>query len=130
SDGIQNQGEAGIDCGGPCPACTAPSCGVPSSCKDGTMNSGETQVDCGGSSCNPCPNNTNAGDILAIVDGCSWKATANDFTYNGTNSATLKCSTSNPSVSIQIVYNGTVTMNSNMVMTSSEVSIGGTMYNM
>ena len=44
SDGIQNQGETGIDCGGPCPAC------VPT-CADGIQNQGETGVDCGG----PCP---------------------------------------------------------------------------
>jgi hypothetical protein len=43
SDGIQNQGETGIDCGGPCPACA--------SCSDGIQNQGETGIDCGG----PCP---------------------------------------------------------------------------
>ena len=43
SDGIQNQGETGIDCGGPCAAC------VPT-CSDGIQNQGETGVDCGG----PC----------------------------------------------------------------------------
>ena len=45
-DGIQNQGETGIDCGGPC---------VPCSCTDGIQNNGETGIDCGGPSCNPCP---------------------------------------------------------------------------
>ena len=40
SDGIQNQGETGVDCGGPCPAC--PTCG------DGIQNQGETGIDCGG----------------------------------------------------------------------------------
>ncbi len=43
SDGIQNQGETGIDCGGPCPACPT--------CNDGIQNQGETGIDCGG----PCP---------------------------------------------------------------------------
>ncbi len=43
SDGMQNQGETGIDCGGPCPPCP--------SCFDGTKNQGETGIDCGG----PCP---------------------------------------------------------------------------
>lgn len=43
SDGIQNQGETGIDCGGPCPACPT--------CSDGIQNQGEAGVDCGG----PCP---------------------------------------------------------------------------
>ena len=45
SDGIQNQGETWIDCGGPCPACP------PATCSDGIQNQGETGVDCGG----PCP---------------------------------------------------------------------------
>jgi hypothetical protein len=43
SDGVQNQGEAGVDCGGPCPACPT--------CSDGVQNQGETGIDCGG----PCP---------------------------------------------------------------------------
>ena len=73
SDGIQNQGETGVDCGGPCPACAAaptcsdgiqnqgetgidcggpcPPCGVAPTCSDGVQNQGETGVDCGG----PCP---------------------------------------------------------------------------
>lgn len=44
SDGIQNQGETGIDCGGPCiiPCQT---------CNDGIKNQGETAIDCG----RPCP---------------------------------------------------------------------------
>ena len=41
-DDLQNQGETGIDCGGPCSACP--------SCKDGVQNQGETGIDCGG----PC----------------------------------------------------------------------------
>jgi hypothetical protein len=42
-DGMQNGGETGVDCGGPCPACPT--------CMDGMQNGGETGVDCGG----PCP---------------------------------------------------------------------------
>jgi hypothetical protein len=45
-DGIRNQGEQGIDCGGPCPVVCA-------NCGDGIMNQGETAVDCGGP-CDPC----------------------------------------------------------------------------
>ena len=45
SDGIQNQGETGVDCGGPCDACE--------SCDDGIQNQGETGVDCGGP-CDAC----------------------------------------------------------------------------
>lgn len=46
SDSIQNQGETGVDCGGPCPACPT--------CFDGIQNQGEAGIDCGGP-CKPCP---------------------------------------------------------------------------
>ena len=46
SDGILNQGETGIDCGGPCIACP--------SCTDSIQNQNETGVDCGGV-CDACP---------------------------------------------------------------------------
>lgn len=49
SDGIQNQGETGVDCGGPCAPCPV----VPT-CWDGIQNQGETGIDCGGP-CAPCP---------------------------------------------------------------------------
>lgn len=45
-DNIQNQGETGIDCGGPCQACET--------CFDNIQNQNETGVDCGGV-CAPCP---------------------------------------------------------------------------
>ncbi len=48
SDGIMNQGETSIDCGGPCTCNTA-------SCSDGIMNNGETSIDCGGPNCTACP---------------------------------------------------------------------------
>jgi hypothetical protein len=43
ADGIINQGETAVDCGGPCTACPT--------CFDTIQNQGETGVDCGG----PCP---------------------------------------------------------------------------
>jgi len=46
ADGIKNQGETGVDCGGPCAACPT--------CTDNIQNQGETGVDCGGP-CAPCP---------------------------------------------------------------------------
>lgn len=49
SDGIQNQGEGGVDCGGPCPTACPPSC------TDGIQNQGETEIDCGGPNCTACP---------------------------------------------------------------------------
>ncbi len=49
TDGIQNQGETGIDCGGPCAPCP-----ITPTCTDGIQNQGETGIDCGGP-CTPCP---------------------------------------------------------------------------
>lgn len=46
-DGIQNGGETGIDCGGPCPPC------LKHNCFDGIQNQNETGIDCGGP-CKPC----------------------------------------------------------------------------
>ncbi len=42
-DRIKNQGEEGVDCGGPCKPCAT--------CHDGIKNQGEMNIDCGG----PCP---------------------------------------------------------------------------
>lgn len=44
SDGVMNQEETGVDCGGPCAECDP-------DCTDGLQNQGEVGVDCGG----PCP---------------------------------------------------------------------------
>jgi len=53
-DGVQNSGELGIDCGGPCITCTGikePPAPVVPTCEDGLRNQGELGIDCGG----PCP---------------------------------------------------------------------------
>jgi hypothetical protein len=42
NDNIKNQGEEAVDCGGPCPPCPT--------CFDGILNQGEIDIDCGG----PC----------------------------------------------------------------------------
>lgn len=42
-DGVQNQGEEGVDCGGPCAACQ-----VTESCQVGAPNQGERGIDCDG----------------------------------------------------------------------------------
>ena len=50
SDGILNNGETEVDCGGPnCDPCSSPE-----TCSDGILNNGETEVDCGGPNCDPC----------------------------------------------------------------------------
>ncbi|MEO7330253.1 MAG: lamin tail domain-containing protein [Minicystis sp.] len=70
-DGVKNQGEGDVDCGGPCPAkcATGKTCGLADdcvggvcsagqcapTCTDGVTNQGESDVDCGGPSCVACP---------------------------------------------------------------------------
>ena len=50
TDGIQNGGETGVDCGGP----DCAPCQTTSTCTDGVQNGSETGVDCGGPDCAPC----------------------------------------------------------------------------
>jgi len=78
NDGIQNQGEAGVDCGGPCSPCA--------SCNDGIQNQGETGVDCGGP-CSPCTSCNdgiqNQGEAGVDCGGpCAPCATCNDGIQN------------------------------------------------
>ncbi len=120
SDGIQNQGETGVDCGGPCPACptcndgiqnqgeTGVDCGGPCTacptCNDGIQNQGETGIDCGGP-CQPCStgctyttiNSNNFESSLGIwTDGGSDCARYNSATYanSGSYSVFLRDNTS------------------------------------
>ena len=87
SDGIQNQNETGIDCGGSCST-------VCVSCSDGLQNQGETGVDCGGP-CSACPASFTAtlssGSFIAdsfFVDKSSVSGTTNYRVY-GRNKTTL-----------------------------------------
>ena len=60
SDGIQNPGEDGVDCGGEtCPACP--------SCSDGVQNQKETGVDCGGECEYECGRYLAAHNFLVII---------------------------------------------------------------
>ncbi len=81
-DGLKNQNETGVDCGGPCPPC--PSCtngyqdwneeGIDCggycppcpTCYDGIQNQGEEGVDCGGP-CPPCREEQKPGIIQTII---------------------------------------------------------------
>ena len=63
TDGILNQGEQQVDCGGPCPKRCE-------SCADGIMNQGETGVDCGGP-CDPC-----FPRFSAHIDSADWWSTS------------------------------------------------------
>jgi len=95
-DGIWNQGEAGIDCGGPCPAACP-------TCYDDIQNQGETGIDCGGP-CPPCPQpgcssniNMNGGNILSHIESNTYiispSQEGNIATINPSNSATFDAST-------------------------------------
>lgn len=86
TDGEQNQGELGIDCGGPCDAC-----GQVATCTDGIQNGGETGIDCGGSCPNPCStaptctdgvqNGTETGvDCGGTCPACGGTGTTGTFT--------------------------------------------------
>lgn len=64
SDGIQNQGEEDVDCGAPCAACPT--------CSDGIQNQGETGVDCGGpcaALCPTCQDGLQSGGELGVDCG-------------------------------------------------------------
>ncbi|MFC1610731.1 hypothetical protein ACFL6C_07225 [Myxococcota bacterium] len=82
SDGIQNGDQTGVDCGGSCPAC-APSC------SDGIQNGDETDVDCGGScpACAPsCSDGMQNGDETDVDCGGSCpacEASCSDLLQNG-----------------------------------------------
>lgn len=65
SDNIQNEGETGVDCGGPlCPAC--------GTCSDGLKDGQEEDVDCGGpfcKACNSCSDHRIDGKELGVDCG-------------------------------------------------------------
>lgn len=78
TDGIQNQDETGVDCGGStCPACPT--------CSDGIQNGDELGVDCGGSQCAPCPCNGQDVTLTIVLDNypseTTWAITSGGLTY-------------------------------------------------
>ncbi len=75
-DGIQNQGENGVDCGGPCVGCIT--------CSDGIKNGDEVSIDCGGSNCAACaiiypPTGTYGTNVLYGTDTLHASGTGNSF---------------------------------------------------
>ena len=52
-DGVKNQDETDVDCGGVCDACPT--------CSDGILNQDETLVDCGGTICQECESCSDRG---------------------------------------------------------------------
>ncbi|CAF4161734.1 unnamed protein product, partial [Rotaria sordida] len=97
NDGILNQGEADIDCGGPCTSirtceigqhcnvstdCTSGICNSTNqcdgpSCSDGILNQGEADVDCGG----PCA----PGKTCEIGQHCNVSTDCTSGTCNSSN---------------------------------------------
>jgi hypothetical protein len=69
-DGIVNQGETGIDCGGPC----ITACNPIANCNDGVQNGDEEGIDCGGPDCPPCPT---CGD--EILNGPELETDCTDY---------------------------------------------------
>lgn len=84
-DEVRNQGEVGIDCGGPCEECKP-------RCDDRVLNGTEQFIDCGGEDCVPCatcddniqnahwkfdPNLTmadfNSNDSVGMAGGVLWR---------------------------------------------------------
>lgn len=92
SDGVKNQGEQGIDCGGPCG-------NVCPSCADGIMNQNETGVDCGGP-CDPC-----YARLSAKVAGTDWYATSRNAFISAP--GTMRIYGTNSSCNITLFYSGT-----------------------
>jgi hypothetical protein len=91
SDGVKNQGEQGIDCGGPCGnACP--------SCADGIMNQNETGVDCGGP-CDPC-----YARLSAKISGNEWYATSRNAFISAP--GTMRIYGTNGSYNITLFYSG------------------------
>lgn len=71
ADGILNNGETSVDCGGAnCGVCSGPA----PTCSDGILNNSETQVDCGGPNCSPC-----SGTITYI--NAPFASNSDGFTY-------------------------------------------------
>jgi hypothetical protein len=72
-DEVKNQGEVGIDCGGPCPDCLP-------TCDDRVLNGTEQFIDCGGEDCIPC------ATCLDNIQNAHWKFDPNltmaDFNSN------------------------------------------------
>ena len=83
-DGIKNQGESAVDCGGQCNKCQNNQacnihndcqsnfcsfgfCKLQEICSDGRFSPGESDIDCGG----PCPNKCSEGRSCDVTEDCN-----------------------------------------------------------
>jgi hypothetical protein len=107
SDGITNQGETDVDCGGPCGGCAdglrcnlsddcmSQLCSqelcVAASCADLVKNGDETDIDCGGA-CAPCRFGCCVTDTdcesFVCLDSCCAAPSCSDHTKNGSETDT------------------------------------------
>lgn len=97
SDGIQNQNETGVDCGGVCSACPT--------CSDGIKNQGETAIDCGGpcALCIACGNNTKqTGEVCDGTDLNSQTCQTQGFQNTGGLACAPDCHSFNTAACIPI----------------------------
>ncbi len=94
SDGIKNQGEQAVDCGGPCQL-------ICPSCADGTRNQGETAVDCGGP-CDPC-----YARLTASINNQPWSSTSRNAFISGP--GTIRIYGTNQINNITLYYSGPFT---------------------
>jgi hypothetical protein len=93
SDGILNQGETDVDCGGPCPPCAAGQiCAEAGDCAAAVCNSNPR---CSGGICaqRPEPDKTScdeggpqtrecySGSCLTLTSWCSWKSETSSYYY-------------------------------------------------
>ncbi|MBD3636807.1 MAG: hypothetical protein HUJ25_05640 [Crocinitomicaceae bacterium] len=94
SDGIQNQNETGVDCGGVCNACPT--------CSDGIQNQGETGIDCGGP-CSPCSTPLCSNDQFgATVNGTAYTASYIQTNYQLGNLVISGSNLSTHSINLQV----------------------------
>ncbi|OYT27112.1 MAG: hypothetical protein B6U97_02370 [Candidatus Altiarchaeales archaeon ex4484_96] len=87
-DGLMNQNETGVDCGGPCSPCA--------SCIDGILNQGELGVDCGGP-CAPCESTSTtstASTTSSIPTSTQLTTTTSNPSQIKPNASTKEISTS------------------------------------
>ena len=116
TDGQQNQGETGIDCGdaaGLCPPCDTS--GTPTAtCTDGIQNGTETGVDCGGS-CPACddpvdpvdPPVTGTPNMTATVNGSAWESEGMGIdSYGSLSIVGISVTAAGDSVSLALNYSG------------------------
>ncbi len=106
-DGVKNQNEPDIDCGGPCSAkcqndkkcfqgtdcasfsCSLGTCKPQDSCSDGKFSLGESDVDCGGS----CPSKCGSGKSCSRNTDCNnGLQCASSICVNPGNNGTAQCS--------------------------------------